>query len=238
MIDTLVNSLMLPILKLFYGLTGSYGWAILCLTLVIKLALMPLTVAQFKSMLGMQKLAPRLKELQERYKGKPEELNKRVMALYQENKVNPFGGCLPLIIQLPFLFALYQALVGPAFGKMLQAGGHPGWFFISDLSRIGVYTATAIHWDILAMILFFGATTWWSQKTTMTAAPSDPMQKQMLVMMPIMITFTFVIVPVPAGVLLYIVFSNVLTIAQNYLMKRAFDKDQTPPATPPATSKA
>jgi YidC/Oxa1 family membrane protein insertase len=238
MIDTLVHKLMLPILTLFYGLTGSYGWAIICLTLVIKLALMPLTVAQFKSMLGMQKLQPRLKELQDRYKGKPEELNKRVMALYQEHKVNPFGGCLPLIIQLPFLFALYQALIGPAFIKMLQEGGHPGWFFITDLSRIGLYKAGLVHWDILAMILFFGATTWLSQKTTMTTAPSDPMQKQMMTMMPIMITFTFVFVPVPAGVLLYIVFSNVLTIAQNALMRKAFDKDKPTGATPAETDKS
>jgi YidC/Oxa1 family membrane protein insertase len=233
MIDTLVNSLMLPILKLFHGLTGSYGWAILCLTLVIKLALAPLTIAQFKSMLGMQKLAPRLKELQERYKGKPEELNKRVMALYQENKVNPFGGCLPLLVQMPFLFALYSALVGPAFGKMLQEGGHPGWFFIPDLSRIGVYANNAVHWDILAMIIFFGITTWLSQKTMTTQPPTDAMQRQMMTMMPIMITFTFVIVPVPAGVLLYIVFSNVLTIVQNYYMKKAFDK---PTGSTPATT--
>jgi YidC/Oxa1 family membrane protein insertase len=233
MIETLVNNLMLPILKLFYGLTGSYGWAIICLTLVIKLALMPLTVTQFKSMLGMQKLAPRLKEIQERYKGKPEELNKRVMALYQEHKVNPFGGCLPLLIQLPFLFALYQTLVGPAFGAMLKEGGHPGWFFITDLSRIGIYASGVVHWDILAMVIFFGLTTWWSQKTMSTQPPTDPVQKQMMTMMPLMITLTFVMVPVPAGVLLYIVFSNVLTIVQNYVMKKVFDKD-TPTGSTPA----
>ena len=238
MINFLVEHLMLPILRLFYGLTGSYGWAIICLTLVIKLALMPLTVTQFRSMMAMQKLQPRLKELQDRYKGKPEELNKKVMALYKDHKVNPFGGCLPLIVQLPFLFALYSALVGESFQKMLTAGGHPGWFFIQDLSRQGVYLKGDIHWDIAIMVVLFGLSTWWSQKQTMSAnQPQDPVQRQMLVMMPIMITATFVMFPIPAGVLLYIVFSNVLTVIQNLWMRRDMDKPAATPAadeTPPA----
>ncbi|MBC7541676.1 MAG: membrane protein insertase YidC [Candidatus Sericytochromatia bacterium] len=233
MIDFLVEHLMIPILVLFYNLTGSYGWAIICLTLVIKLALMPLTVTQFRSMMAMQKIQPRLKELQERYKGKPEELNKKVMALYSEHKVNPFGGCLPLIVQLPFLFALYSALVGAHFQKMLTAGGHPGWFFIQDLSRQGVWDKGTINWDILVMVALFGVTTWWSQKQTMSSSgPTDPVQKQMLVMMPIMITGTFIMFPIPAGVLLYIVFSNFLTVGQNMWMRRGMDTTAVTPAPP------
>lgn len=218
MIEYLVDQLMLPILQFFHGMTGSYGWAIVCLTFVIKAALMPLTVSQFRSMLAMQKIQPRLKELQERYKGRPEELNKKLMELYKEHKVNPLGGCLPLLIQLPFLFALYSALVGEKFTKMLEAGGQPGWFFIEDLARVGVYANGAVHWDILILVILFGVTTFISQKMMMTG--NDPMQRQMLYTMPIFITATFVIFPIPAGVLLYIVISNVITVGQNLWMKK------------------
>ena len=234
MIDYLVNHLMLPILTFFFTLTGSYGWAIVFLTLVIKAALFPLTLTQFRSMMAMQKIQPRLKELQERYKGKPEELNKRVMELYSEHKVNPLGGCLPLLVQLPFLFALYAALIGDTFNKMLKAS-NPGWYFIPDLARQGVYSANAVHWDILIMVVVFGLTTFWSQKQ-MTG--DDPMQKQMLYTMPIMITATFVIFPIPAGVLLYIVISNFVTIAQNLWMKRGQDQPPANPAPPAAGTKS
>lgn len=220
MIEYLVNHLMLPILEFFHGLTGSYGWAIVFLTLVIKAALMPLTVSQFRSMLAMQKLQPRLKELQERYKGRPEELNKRLMELYKEHKVNPLGGCLPLLIQLPFLFALYSALIGERFTTALAASGKPGWYFIQDLARTGAWAEGAVHWDILVLILLFGITTFMSQKMMMTG--NDPMQRQMLYTMPIFITATFIFFPIPAGVLLYIVISNVVTVIQNLWMKRTY----------------
>ena len=101
---------MTVVLEWFYGLTGNYGWAIIALTLVVRIVILPLTVYQMKSMKRMQEVQPLMKELQEKYKDQPEKLNQEMMQLYREKKVNPFSGCLPLLIQMPFLYAIFAVL--------------------------------------------------------------------------------------------------------------------------------
>lgn len=213
MINWLRDQMMFPILNFFHSITGSYGWAIILLTITIKLALMPLTIQQFRNMQGMAKLQPKIKELQEKYKDKPEELNKKVMEFYREHKFNPFGGCLPMLIQMPFLIALYVTLISEAFTKKT----HESFYFIQDLARLGMKGPDGLHFDNIGMLVLYGITTYWSQKMV-TTNPNDPMQKQMMVMMPIIITLTFVSFPVPSGIFLYLVVSNLITIGQYLIM--------------------
>lgn len=216
MINFLIHSVMMPLLVFFYGLTGSYGWAIVFLTLAVKSALMPLTFQSIKSSLEMQKVQPKLKEIQQKYKDKPEIAQKKMMEFYRENKINPLGGCLPILVQMPFFIGLYSTFTSPAFKEMIMKGSSASFLFISDLTAKSIWdkgTGT-IHFDNIALVVLFGITTFISQKMMMSN-PDDPMQKQMLYLMPPMITFMFIMVPVPSGALLYIVISNFITMAQN-----------------------
>ncbi len=217
-IDFIANEMMIPILNSFYELTRSYGWAIILLTLTIKAALYPLTAKQFKASRQMQLLQPKLVELQQKYKDKPEELQIKMMEFYKEHNANPFSSCLPMLIQLPFLFALYSALINKEFQDQIA---HKGFLFIQNLAAVGVLPGKdhGILWDNLALVIFFGVTTYVTQKM-MTTNPDDPMQKQMLTMMPLMMTVMFLFFPLPSGILLYIAVSNIFTIAQNYLLMR------------------
>lgn len=217
-IDYLTNSMMIPLLNTIYGITHSYGLAIIFLTLIIKLLLFPLTAKQFKASRQMQLLQPKLAELQAKYKEKPEELQIKMMEFYKDNNANPFSSCLPTLIQLPFLFALYSALGNKEFqGKI----AHHGFLFIQNLATIGIMNdkTHAIVWDNLLMVLVFGITSFVMQKM-MTTNPDDPMQKQMLYMMPVMMTVMFLFFPWPSGLLLYLVTSNLITVLQNYILMR------------------
>jgi YidC/Oxa1 family membrane protein insertase len=225
----LINGMMIPILDYIHSLTGSYGLAIVALTVVIRGLIFPLSMKQYGSMKAMQVLQPKLKELQAQYKDNPAELNKAVMAFYQEHKVNPLGGCLPLVIQMPFLIALYGALYSADF---IQQVNHQGFLFIQDLTLRGFTTPgvpflAGIHWDNAAMVLIFGITTFFTQKLAM-ADPNDPMQKQMLYTMPFMITAMFVFIPLPSGVLLYTLISNFFTLGQYMLLKRMYPTTALP----------
>lgn len=217
-IDFLAHQMMIPILDAFYGLTHSYGLAIILLTLTIKAALFPLTAKQFKASRQMQLLQPKLVELQAKYKDKPEELQIKMMEFYKEHNANPFSSCLPLLIQMPFLFALYAALINKDFQAQIA---HKSFLFIQNLAAVGVLPGKdhGMLWDNLALVIFFGVTTYLTQKM-MTTNPDDPMQKQMLTMMPVMMTVMFLFFPLPSGILLYIAFSNIFTIAQNYFLMR------------------
>lgn len=226
---------MMPILTYFYGISHSYGVAIIMLTTIVRLAILPLNFKQAKVQQDMQRLQPKLKELQAKHKDNPQELNQAMMALYQEHKVNPLGGCLPLLIQMPFMIALYGTLIGT---KFQQEVGHQGFLFIRDLTQVGFYprwhapaaldlsffnylTTGQVYWDSIIMIVLFAVTTFITQKLMMTD-PNDPMQQQMLYTMPPMITFMFVMIPLPAGILLYSVFSNFFTLGQSLLIKRIY----------------
>lgn len=216
-IDYLTNSFMIPLLNAVYGISHSYGLAIIFLTVIIKLILFPLTAKQFKASRQMQLLQPKLAEMQAKYKDKPEELQIKMMEFYKENNANPFSSCLPTLIQLPFLFALYSALANKEFQAKIA---NHGFLFIQNLATVGVmHPKQGIIWDNLLMILVFGISSFIMQKM-MTTNPDDPMQKQMLYMMPVMMTVMFLFFPWPSGLLLYLVTSNFITVAQNYVLMR------------------
>ncbi len=189
---------MLKALNFFYGIIGNYGWAIIGLTFVIKLILFPLTHKSFKSMKGMQKIAPHIKIIQERHKGDREKINQEMMGLYKKYKVNPLGGCLPMLLQIPVFISLYHALF-----FSIELRGAPFMLWIQDLSVQDPYYVTPV---------LMGATMFLQQKLTPSTA--DPVQQKIFMFMPIL--FTFLFITFPAGLVIYWTVNNLLTIAQQY----------------------
>jgi len=190
-----------PILKclnFFYDWLGNYGWSIIMLTFVIKLIFFPLTHKSFKSMKGMQKIQPYVKVLQERYKDDRQKMNEEMISLYRQHKVNPLGGCLPMLLQIPVFIALYHALF-----FSIELRGAPFMLWIEDLSKSDPYFVTPV---------LMGATMYLQQKLTPTVA--DPIQQKIFLMMPIV--FTFLFITFPAGLVIYWTVNNILTIAQQY----------------------
>jgi YidC/Oxa1 family membrane protein insertase len=210
--DLLTHQLMTPLLTFFHQMTGAWGAAIMLLTLTVRTAILPLSVKQFRSMKEMQEVQPKMKALQEQYKSDPQELNRQMMAFYSENKINPFGGCLPAIIQLPIFIALYSTLTSKSF---IDHVNHEGflWGFIPDLTRLGYFSNGTPHFDAILFLGTLGVTTYFIQKVTISD-PKDPTQQQMLKTMPIMMTVMFALFPVPVGVLLYWFMSNLYTLGQ------------------------
>ena len=321
---------------------GSYGWAIIVLTIIVRICLWPLNVSQQRSMRMMQTLQPKMKAIQDRYKNNPQVMQQKMMEFYKEHKFNPMGGCMPLLIQMPIFILLYSALMSPQF---IQMAGDTSFLFVNRLDttlrasagisndgvmgaskfdkfvlgktatvylpgetlenvkitkpnqaleiqgelvpkepidfkisldnlslkfgqlqniqkadvtitdintketekvtfeRQGDFLAASVpsievaqsfHWDILLLIALFGVTMFISQKvmmaTSKNAATQDPaqaaIQKSMGTFMPIMIFATFVIIPIPAGVLLYLVTSNIFQIAQTVFVNKQMDIEE------------
>ena len=189
---------MLKALGFFYDIVGNYGWAIIFLTIVIKMILFPLTHKSFKSMKGMQKIAPYIKVIQERHKGDRQKINEEMIGLYKKYKVNPLGGCLPMILQIPVFISLYHALF-----FSIELRGAPFMLWIQDLSAQDPYYVTPV---------LMGATMFLQQRLTPSTA--DPVQQKIFMFMPII--FTFLFITFPAGLVLYWTVNNLLTITQQY----------------------
>jgi YidC/Oxa1 family membrane protein insertase len=336
----LSNNVMLPILDFFYGIVPSYGLAIIFLTLVIRFALYPLNVGSIRNMRRMKVINPlmqrRMREIQEKYRDDPQKLREAQAKLYSELGVNPLGGCLPLLIQMPVLFALFATLRGSPFaavtydvnlqilpaevaaevvptpyvspsknifvtdsvhkpvvlvapkgtkiavGEQVQfrlqgpggkpfeqlvaeAGGDPtllrptwkitkgeeraqiqpdgtllalqpgevtvevaipglasdtGFLFIDKLGRVGAFDPDGtIHWDIIGMIVLFGVSIYLNQSLT-SAGQEDPSQSSMARITPVLFSAMFLFFPLPAGVLLYILVSNIFQTVQTFLLSR------------------
>lgn len=205
------------ILVFYYGFLHNYGWSIIALTLTVRIALIPLTLKQTKAMKDIQVIQPKLKELQAKYKNDKDKLAQEQMKLYKDHKVNPLGGCLPLILQMPIFFALFTLLRGSMFKGI-------GWYVISDLSKgasvFGGNVAKAWpYWILIGLIVL---TTYVSQKQTTT----DPQQAKIMAFMPVMIGF--ISFSLPAGVMLYWVTFNATAIGQQYLYERYLDNKEVP----------
>ncbi len=336
------TTLTIEALKMLAQFVGNYGVAIIVLTIIVRIFLWPLNVSQQRSMRQMQTLQPKLKAIQERYKNDQQKMQLKMMEFYKENKFNPMGGCLPLLIQMPVFILLYSALMSPQF---IQIAGNSKFLFINRLdttlrasagvSNDGVMgaskndtfilgkTATVylknetlsnvkvdkpnkaleiqgelvpgepidfkvsldqldlkfsqleqieraemaitdvntkesekvtfernnglliasvpskevqhtFHWDILALIALFGLTMWLSQKLMMAqnknSMSDDPaqqaIQKSMGTFMPIMIIATFVMIPIPAGVFIYLIVSNIVQVVQTVVVNKQIDAEE------------
>ncbi len=336
------TTLTIKFLQMLAHFVGNYGFAIIVLTVLVRLAMWPLNVSQQRSMKMMQSLQPKIKAIQDRYKNDPQKMQQKLMEFYKEHKFNPMGGCLPLLIQLPIFILLYSALMSPQF---IQIAGDTSFGFLSRLDttlratagrsydgQFGVSqgdtfmagkvakvylpneildnvkiknpakaveiqgdfkagenvdlkmsldylnlkfeqlaqiekaevaitdmankeienvtfkkqdnvlaasvptikTERAFHWDVFLLIALFAITMFASQKVMMAAnktkGASDPtqeaIQKSMGTFMPIMIIGTFVIIPIPAGVLLYLVTSNIIQILQTIIVNKQIDMEQ------------
>ena len=207
-IDYIVQNAFIPFLKFSYELIPNYGIAIILLTLLIKLLFYPLTLKQFKSMKLNQKLQPELKKIQEKFKGEPQKVHKETMSLWKEHNANPFLGCLPTLVQLPFFFAVFWTVKSPVFLEMLSLpGANPGLltFWIPNL---------ATHDTTYILPVVIGIATYFSQKMFMT----DPKQAALFMFMPFVMVF--ICLKMPGGVLIYWATSQVIATAQQYLIMR------------------
>ncbi len=194
---------LLSVLKFFYSYVGNWGIAIILLTCIIKLLFWPLTQKSYKSMKSMQSLQPEMQKLREKYKNNKEQLNKEIMALYRTNRVNPMGGCLPMIVQIPVFFALYKVLLGT-----IALRHAPFVFWIQDLSVKDPYYITPI---IMGITMFI--------QQRMTPSTMDPVQAKVFMFMPII--FTFMFLNFPSGLVLYWMVNNLLTILQQWQVNRS-----------------
>ncbi|MGH9583154.1 MAG: membrane protein insertase YidC, partial [Bryobacteraceae bacterium] len=200
--------------------TGNYGWAIVVLTLLINLAVFPLRLTSLKSARKMQKAQPLIKAINDKYKNigmrdpRKAEQNQEVMALYKREGINPFGGCVPMLVQLPFLYAFYEVLY------VAIELRHAHWLWVTDLSAPEMLP---IH--ILPVILV--VTQFYSQKLTPTAGV-DPKQQRMMLLMPVVFGFMFYYLS--SGLVLYYLTSNLVGIAQQLLINRFMPLGAAPAA--------
>jgi YidC/Oxa1 family membrane protein insertase len=211
---------LLYILHFFHRFTASYGLDIIILTVLIKALMAPLTHKSYVSMKQMQKLQPQMERLKERYSEDKEKLNKEIMELYRRNGVNPLGGCLPMVLQLPVFYGLYNCLGTPIELR------HAPFLWIKDLSRpdwqslafsVPSWWPAFLPGGIPVLTILMGASMFMQQWMTPTAG--DPNQRKMMMLMPLM--FTFMFVSFPAGLTVYWLVNNLLTIGQQYWINRS-----------------
>jgi YidC/Oxa1 family membrane protein insertase len=199
-----LTSLMAHGIALFYGVVHSYGWAIIFLTLAVRIVLMPISIQQLRSMRRMQLLSPEMQRLRERYKNEPQKLNQATMELFREAKVNPLAGCLPSLLQLPFLWGLYTALERYNYH-------HSGFLWLASLGKPDPF---------YILPLLTGLSTFLSMRVanpTTTMTTTDRSQQLITyILMPAFLAY--IVLRLPSGVALYWVMSNLFTVAQQWLI--------------------
>ncbi|MDT6962323.1 membrane protein insertase YidC [Cupriavidus sp. SZY C1] len=194
------------LLEKLHGFLGNWGWSIIALTVLIKLVFFPLSAASYKSMGKMKDLQPRMTAIRERYKGDPQKMNQEMMALYRTEKVNPLGGCLPIVIQIPVFIALYWVLL-----SSVEMRGAPWLGWIHDLSVPDPFYILPV---VMAVSMFV--------QTKLNPTPPDPVQAKVMMIMPLVFSFMFFFFP--AGLVLYWVVNNILSIAQQWQINRMLSK--------------
>ena len=197
----ILSLLTLRTLRLLYRFTRNYGLAIILLAIIIRIILYPLTHTSLKSMKNMQKLTPEMDKLKRKHKDDKEQLNREMLALYKRHKVNPMSGCLPLLVQLPFLYAIFTTLQ-----TAIDLRGTPFILWVKDLSDKDPYYVLPVLMGISMFV---------QQKMS----TKDPQQAKAMAFMSFIFTFTFM--GFPSGLVLYWLFQNVLSIGQQYLVNRS-----------------
>jgi YidC/Oxa1 family membrane protein insertase len=217
---------LLRLLKLFHVATRNYGVDIILLTILVKVLFIPLSNKSMKSMRDMQRLQPQMAKLREKFKDDRERLNKEMIELYRRHRVNPLGGCLPMLLQFPVFIGLYQALSGA-----IELRHAPFAFWIRDLSTHECYPwpgqameIACNNFSILGvaipiLVILMGASMILQQWLTPSTGMDPAQQRMMMVLMPVM--FTVMFVTFPSGLVLYWLVNNVLTIAQQWWTNRA-----------------
>jgi YidC/Oxa1 family membrane protein insertase len=190
------------LLTKIYGFIGNWGFSIIVLTMLIKLAFFHLSATSYKSMARMRKLQPRVMDLRDRFSGDKAKLNQAMMELYKKEKINPLGGCLPILVQIPVFIALYWVLLESV--SLRQA---PFVFWIHDLS---------LHDPYFVLPLLMGITMFAQQR--LNPAPPDPMQARIMMALPFVFTFLFLFFP--SGLVLYWFVNNLLSIAQQWVITK------------------
>lgn len=190
------------LLQKIHAVVANWGWAIIILTCLIKLVFFHLSATSYKSMARMRKLQPRIVALREHYSGDKQRMNQAMMQLYKKEKINPLGGCLPIAVQIPVFIALYWVLL-----ESVELRQTPFMFWIRDLSVNDPYFVLPI---IMGITMFL--------QQRLNPAPPDPLQAKVMMALPIVFTFFFLFFP--AGLVLYWIVNNVLSIAQQWVITR------------------
>ena len=202
---TFASAPLFKVLSWLHGIFGNWGWAIIALTLLIRMILFPLT---YKGMLSIQKMkdvAPKVKEAQAKFKGDPQRMNAAVMEIYKKEGANPLGGCLPLLLQIPVFYAIYRVLL-----NSVELQGADWILWVNDLSRMDPYY-------ILPILM--GATMFYQQHITPNNF-TDPMQEKIFKYLPVIFTFFFI--TFPSGLVLYWFVNNIFSILQQFIVNKQF----------------
>ena len=202
---TFASKPLFSLLTWLYGIFGNWGWSIIGLTAIIRLVLYPLTYKGMVSMQKMKDLAPKMKDLKERYKGDPQRLNAATMDMYKKHGANPLGGCLPMLLQIPVFFAIYRVLL-----NAVELQGAPWILWINDLSRMDGY---------YILPLLMGASMFLQQQMTPNNF-TDPMQEKVMKWLPVIFTFFFI--TFPSGLVLYWFVNNLFSILQQFIVNQQF----------------
>jgi YidC/Oxa1 family membrane protein insertase len=209
LVDILIQAL-----NFFYSITGNYGWSIILLTTIINIALYPLTLSSVVQMAAVQRVQPKIAEIQKKYKDDAKKMQEELMKIYKVEKVNPFGGCLPMLLKIPFFIGFFFALQSKEFAVIISNPSvNSSFLWISNLAKPDPY---------YILIILIALTTYWSQKT-MPGSQNSQTQTMML-FMPLFIAV--ISVSFPAGVQLYWVVSNLLAVGQQLYISKVAMKDK------------
>jgi len=210
-----IVDLILQGLNFFYTYTGNYGISVIFLTILINIALYPLTLSSIVQMAAMQKIQPKLQAIQKKLKDNPQEMQKELGKLYKDEKVNPFGGCLPMLLKIPFFIGFFMALQSQEFLAIIAKPGiNASFLWMPNLAKPD---------HTLVMIILIAITTYLAQKT-MPGSANNQQMASMNYIMPFFIAF--ISIGFPSGVQLYWVASNAISVAQQwYIGKYAIGKE-------------
>ena len=195
----------------------AWGWSIVGLTVIVRLAIVPLTIKQIKSMNALRALQPQIKEIQEKFKGDRQKMNQAMMRFYQENKVNPFASCLPLILQLPVFMSLFFLLKGAEFKDRLEVSGETHFLFINNLAE------KATGSDLVILMVLFVVSQMAS--TLVMSVTADKNQQRIMLLLPLV--FAAFVPNFPAGLLVYWITTNFWTLGQQIVVRKL-----SPPPAP------
>lgn len=221
----IISNYMGQLMLWLYNIIGDYGYAIVAFTLITKILLLPINIKQTQSTKRMNEMQPKMKAIQDKYKNDKNKLNEKLMELYKEEKYNPASGCLPSLIQLPIIIALFNVLREPAKYVFVPASGiayadiAKGFLWMTDIGMVETKaTLLMIGTFAVPVLAVISGVTTYIQMKMINPNSKDPTQQTMTNMMPIM--FAFITYTVPAGLAIYWVIGNIFTIVQQAVMLR------------------